>query len=73
MAITIHPEGFIERAKCYEPGSYGPGSDLWAGSVEATAWNLMYNEWSHYNTSHEMGAYAHYYVAKDQPVLCGGH
>jgi hypothetical protein len=59
MAITIHPEGFIERAKCY-----GPGSSLWAGSLEATAWNLMYNAWSHSNTSYEVGAYAHYYLAK---------
>lgn len=35
---------------------------LWSGSIEKTAWNLMYNNWSYYNTSYEQGYYAHYYI-----------
>ncbi|MHC4371292.1 MAG: hypothetical protein ACYSW8_27075, partial [Planctomycetota bacterium] len=42
------------------------GSTLWAGSVNKTAWNLMYRAWEHY-TSHELGHYAHYYIAKPLP------
>ena len=37
-------------------------ADLWKGSIELTAWHLMYNNWSYYNTNSEMGYYAHYYV-----------
>lgn len=36
-------------------------ADLWKGSIAATAWDLMYNNWRYYNTSYEQGYYAHYY------------
>lgn len=35
---------------------------LWKGDIVSTAWDLMYNNWSYYNTSYETGYYAHYYV-----------
>ena len=35
---------------------------LWKGSVLATAWSLMMNNWLYYNASYECGYYAHYYV-----------
>jgi len=37
-------------------------SDLWKGSIEATVWDLMYSNWSYYNTNSECGYYAHYYI-----------
>lgn len=36
--------------------------DLYKGSIEETAWCLMYNNWQFYNSSYEMGYYPHYYV-----------
>ena len=37
-------------------------SDLWKGNINKTAWALMYNSWSFYNTNYEMGYYAHFYT-----------
>lgn len=61
FAVTIDPAAYMEKAKAYRD------SKLWAGSVEKTAWRLMYNNWSHYNTGPEVGNYAHYYIAKPLP------
>jgi len=41
---------------------YTDNPKLWKGTIEKTAWELMYNNWNHYNTSYETGYYAHYYV-----------
>lgn len=38
-------------------------SNVWEGNVLDTAWGLMYNNWSYYNTDTERGLYAHYYIA----------
>jgi hypothetical protein len=35
---------------------------LWHGTIEKTAWELIYNNWAYYNTNYEMGYYAHYYL-----------
>jgi hypothetical protein len=42
--------------------SYRDHPDLWDGTLEETAWSLMYHNWKFHNTSCEMGYYAHYYV-----------
>jgi hypothetical protein len=47
----------IEDAKRYKEGD-----PLWKGTLEKTAWALMYNNWAFYNTNYEVGYYAHYYV-----------
>ena len=31
-------------------------------SSAQNGWELMYNEWRHFNASHETGYYAHYYI-----------
>ena len=72
LSVTIDPAGFMSRARAYR------GSTLWAGSVEETAWEIMQNHWLHYNAGHEVGQYAHYYIAKPLPnrrvedVVCEG-
>lgn len=30
--------------------------------IKEAAWESMYNNWAYYNTSWEMGYYAHYYI-----------
>lgn len=61
LAITIDPACFMGKARAYRDSS------LWAGSVEETAWRLMYAHWMYYNTGPEVGNYAHYYIAKPLP------
>jgi len=48
-----------DTSDSYYPKQY---AHLWLGSIEETAWDLMYNNWSYYNTSYETGYYAHYYI-----------
>lgn len=57
MAAGVSGKEWLEKA-----AGYRTHPDLWKGTVEATAWDLMYNSWSFYNASHECGGYAHYYV-----------
>ncbi len=35
---------------------------VWKGSINETAWKLMYDNWCWHNASHEVGYYPHYYV-----------
>lgn len=56
---VVFPDSWMHRAE-----EHGPLSLLWAGSVEKTAWNLMYNLWQSRSASYTMGYYAHYYIAK---------
>ncbi|HEY6565143.1 MAG TPA: hypothetical protein VIY86_11635 [Pirellulaceae bacterium] len=57
MAALIFSKGWLEKATVYEKHP-----DLWKGSVEETAWDLMYNNWMFYNSNYEMGYYPAYYV-----------
>lgn len=57
MAALIYGKEYLEKAEMYRNSP-----DLWKGTLEATAWDLMYNNWSFYNTSYETGYYAAYYV-----------
>ena len=71
-ACTISPSCYMGRAR-----ANGPGSPLWAGSVELTAFNLMVDEWSFHNSSFTAGRYAHFYIAKPikkqvEDVICAG-
>lgn len=57
MACGCHPTEWLEQAKTYEGHPI-----LWKGTVEATAWDLAYNNWAYYNATNETGLYAHYYL-----------
>lgn len=67
--VSLTPD-LVEDAKRYEhhhshrhESAYSAQyADLWKGSIEETAWDLMYNNWRYYNTGYELGYYAHYYV-----------
>jgi len=48
-----------EKDTSYYASQY---AHLWKGSIVETAWDIIYNNWSYYNTNYEMGYYAHYYV-----------
>ncbi len=64
LAVEVYPEGFMVEAR-----SYGRHSPLWKGSVEETAWYLMYQEWAYSSTGFDLGAHANFYIAK--PVRQG--
>jgi hypothetical protein len=57
QAVPLFGKEYLERA-----AGYRDNPELWEGSVEETAWSLAYNNWAFYNTSHETGYYAHYYI-----------
>ncbi len=57
LGCRIAGKEYLQKAE-----EYGPECDLWKGSIERTAWDLMYNNWAFYNTSYECGYYAHYYI-----------
>lgn len=61
MGCRISGKEYLENAEWYSPEK-GKESDLWKGTLEKTAWDLMYNNWAFYNTSFETGYYAHYYI-----------
>lgn len=63
MAAMVAGREYLEKARGYE--KHYKDSPVWAGTVEATAWGLMYNNWKHYNASYETGYYAHYYVQEE--------
>ena len=54
MACLIGGKEWLEKAEGYKSHP-----DLWKGTVEKTAWDLMYNNWAYYNSECR---YAHYYV-----------
>jgi hypothetical protein len=59
-ACLIFGEEYLQKAAWYKDSS-----DLWKGTLEKTAWDLMYNNFAYYNLSsctHEVGRYAAYYV-----------
>lgn len=56
-AILVFSKEWLDRAEMYRDNP-----KLWCGTLEKTAWNLMYNNWSFYNSSYETGYYAAYYV-----------
>jgi hypothetical protein len=68
--ITLSPEtiqAYKARAEYYSPDLLHRGDSanmIWQGSIEKTAWHLMYTEWAFHNTSYEAGYYAAYYVEK---------
>jgi hypothetical protein len=61
-----HPEYLLNQSGWNEwitkAAGYVGNPTLWKGNPVNTAWSLMYNNWAFYNTSAEMGSYAHYYV-----------
>lgn len=58
MACLILGAEYLLKAETYRTHP-----DLWKGTVEATAWDLMYNNWAFYNVDDaEMGTRATYYV-----------
>lgn len=62
---TVYPDDiaeYKEKATWYAPDGISPSDTLWEGTVDATAWDLLYNNWAFYNTSWETGYYAAYYV-----------
>jgi hypothetical protein len=59
MAAAVSGREYLEKAVAYKDHP-----DLWKGSVEATAWDLMFNNWAYYNASHECGYYPHYFIEK---------
>ncbi len=60
MALGVTGKEYLENAERNKEGS-----DLWKGTLEETAWDLMYNNWYFYNClDNETGYYAHYYVER---------
>ena len=57
LVCLIESKPYLEAARACR-GNH----DLWRGTVENTAWSLMYNVWEYYNASWETGCYPHYYV-----------
>ena len=58
MACLIVGREYLERAE-----GYCGHPTLWEGTVEETAWGLMYRNWAHFNLNGaETGRYAHYFV-----------
>ncbi len=55
--LAFRDDEWKERAE-----SCRDNSKLWKDTIDKTAWALMYANWTYYNTSHETGYYAHYYV-----------
>lgn len=62
MAAMIAGREYLEKAKGYEKHKDSP---VWKGTVEKTAWELMYDNWKFYNATYETGYYAHYYVQEE--------
>lgn len=59
MGWTCYPKEYLEKAEWYRNDG-----TLWKGSIELTAWDLMFNNWAFYNASYETGYYPHYYIEK---------
>ena len=57
-ACLIMSTEWKERA-AYYADNHNP--HLWKGSIDQTAWALMYSSWAFYNATYETGYYAHYY------------
>jgi len=57
LTCLIESQDYLEKAKTYRSHP-----DLWKGTVEETAWSLMYNIWEYHNASWETGYYPHYYI-----------
>jgi hypothetical protein len=49
------------QAAWYAPDGITPSTELWEGTINNTAWTLLYDNWAFYNTSWETGYYAAYY------------
>lgn len=62
MGCRISGKEYLGNAEFYKPQEGRIVSVLWKGTLEETAWQLMYNNWAFYNTSWETGYYAHYYI-----------
>lgn len=62
QACLILGKEYLDKAAEYGPKGTFPNEKLWKGTVEQTAWDLMYNNWAFYNATYETGYYAHYYV-----------
>lgn len=56
-AVLVSGAEWLDRASMYKDNP-----ELWKGSIELTAWELMLNNWKYYNASNESGYYPHYYV-----------
>lgn len=57
MGCRVFGREWLDKAE-----GYADSPDLWKGTINSTAWSLMYNNWAYYDTSYETGYYAHYYV-----------
>lgn len=59
----MRPDGPFSMASIVFGGEYRERAlRLYNNADPKFAWDLMYNNWKHYNASHETGYYAHYYV-----------
>jgi hypothetical protein len=61
MAAIVCGKEYLEKAE-----GYRDHPTLWKGTVEKTAWALMYDNWEWCNASWEAGYYPHYYVEAEQ-------
>lgn len=61
MGCRISGKEYLDKAEEYRSR---PDLLMWKGNLLDTAWDLMYNNWSFYNSSYETGYYPAYYVEK---------
>ena len=57
MACLVFGKEYLEAAERYRTNP-----TLWEGTLEETAWGLMYRNWVYYNATYETGYYASYYI-----------
>jgi hypothetical protein len=56
-SLILNGQEWMERAERYRDHP-----ELWKGTIEQTAWDLLYNAWAFSNANYECGYYAHYYI-----------
>lgn len=64
-AYTLTPatiESWKDRADIYAPRDGQPAFEVWAGSRDRTAWELMLNHWEYYNLDGEISKSTHFYA-----------
>ena len=59
----LRPGGPFNSASRIHGKEWQEAGAGWRGpETPAETWVRMYNEWAYYNTSYEVGYYAHYYI-----------
>jgi len=59
VEVWIQGQPYLDKAETYRGDPA-----LWKGTLEETAWSLMYSIWEYHNVSWETGYYAHYYIRR---------